>query len=136
MRGDMEIKTIIDLKARFEKALIEYLKGTGKMSEDPERVGYLDPSMDVYIDGNRQLIFLETPGVSEDSITTETEDGTLIVSCEKNLDRPYGRRYLQMERSVGIYFKTVPLEKNRTVKSISHSYKYGVIKIVIEYGAK
>ncbi len=130
----MDINKLNELKARFEKALLEYLKGSGKLANDPERVGYLDSSMDVYMDGNRQLVFLETPGITEDSITVELAGGNLIFSCEKLLDRPYGRKYLQMERSVGAYFKNIPLAKESPVKSIAHSYKYGVVKIEIEFG--
>ncbi|HDT11363.1 MAG TPA: Hsp20/alpha crystallin family protein [bacterium] len=132
----MEISRLVELRARLEKALLEYLKGRSKPENDPEKVGCLDPSMDVYIDGERQLIFLETPDIIEDSINIELSGQILSFSAEKKLDRPYGRKYLQMERSVGTYFKSISLEDDGPVKSISHSYKYGVIKIEIEYGEK
>jgi HSP20 family molecular chaperone IbpA len=130
----MEINRLVELRARLEKALLEYLKGRERPHDDPERVGYLDSSMDVYMDENRQLIFLETPGIIEDSIKIDISGNIVSFSAEKNLDRPYGRKYLQMERPVGTYFKAIPLTKESGVTSINHTYKYGVVKIVIEYG--
>jgi len=130
----MEINKLIELRARLEKALLEYLKGKNRPGNDPEKVGYLDPSMDVYMDGNRQIIFIETPGIIEDSIIVDISGHTALFSSEKNLERPYGRKYLQMERAVGTYFKNIPLTRENSIKSVTHSYKYGVVKIVIEYG--
>ncbi len=130
----MGISKLTELRAQIEKALLDYLKGRNKLGDRSEKIGCLDPAMDVYLDGDRQLIFLETPAIIEDSIKIEVSDNTLSFSAEKKLDRPYDRKYLQMERPVGVYFKTIDLTKKNRVNSISHTYKFGVIKIEIEYG--
>lgn len=102
------------------------------MFEDDEKPGFVDPVADVYMDGNRQLVFIETPAMDEKSVETEVKDGVLEFTARKNTARPAGRKYFQMERPVGMYLKKIPLAfRNMEVKEICHSYKFGVIKIEI-----
>lgn len=133
----MEIKRIVELRSRLEKALVSYIERNKKTLGDTKNIGFINPSSDIYIDGNRQLIFIETPAMIEDSVKIEVVDGNLIFSARKKITRHSGRKYLQIERKVGVFTKTVPLAfKEKKFSSIKHSYKLGVIKIEVEYGEK
>jgi HSP20 family molecular chaperone IbpA len=133
----MEIKRILDLRARIDKALAAYL-GTNRQPQDDGRdVGYIDPCADVYTDGTRQLIFIETPDLIEDSIKIEVSDGSICFAGSKKITRHTGRKYLQIERKIGTFTKRVPLAfPDSKIVSMKNSYKLGVIKIEIEYGEK
>ena len=131
----MRVKKIVELRARFEKAIANYVDSRDRMFEDDENPGYIDPVADVYMDGNRQLVFIETPAMDEKSVVTEVKDDVVVFSAKKKMPRPAGRKYFQMERPVGIFLKEIPLAfRNREIDEICHSYKYGVIKIEIIYG--
>lgn len=133
----MRVKKIVELRARFEKAIANYVDSRDRMFEDDENPGYVDPVADVYLDGNRQLIFIETPAMDEKSVVTEVKDDVLVFSAKKNTPRPAGRKYFQMERPVGMYLKEVDLAfRDRDVENVSHSYNYGVIKIEIKYAGE
>lgn len=133
----MEIKRILELRARMEKALAAYLGGRGDNPFNNRDIGYINPSADVYIDGRRQLIFIETPAMIEDSVKVDIIDDNLVFSSGKTVSRHTGRKYLQIERKIGSYTKRIPLAfKESEVVSVKHSYKLGVIKIEIEYGEK
>ncbi len=133
----MRVKKIVELRARFEKAIANYVDSRDRMFEDDENPGYVDPVADVYMDGNRQLVFIETPAMDEKSVVTEVKDSEIVFYARKKMSRPAGRKYFQMERSVGMYMKRIPLAfRDREVKDICHSYKYGVIKIEIIYGGE
>lgn len=130
----MEIRRIIQLRARLEKALLTYLGGGGRPFSHKKDVRFINPRTDVYTDGLRQLIFLETPALNKDSIKIDMTGGAVIFSGEKRMVRNADRKYIQIERSVGTFFKTIPLAfDNMNISGISHTYRHGVIKIEIEF---
>jgi len=134
---EMRVKKIVELRTRFEKAIANYVDSRDRMFEEDETPGYVDPVADVYLDGDRQLIFIETPAMDEKSVVTEVQDDLIVVTAKKNVPRPAGRKYSQMERAIGTYQKKVSLAfRDREIENISHSYKFGVIKIEIIYGEK
>ena len=133
----MEIRRIIQLRARLEKALLTYLSGRGRSLSTKKDMRFINPGMDVYTDGLRQLIFLETPAVNKDSIKIEASGDTIVFSAEKKVSRNSDCKYIQIERSVGTFFKTIPLAfENVRVISINHTYRLGVVKIEIEYSGE
>lgn len=130
----MEIRRIIQLRARLEKALLTYLGSQGRSFSLKKDMRFINPRMDVYTDGLRQLIFLETPAVNKDSIKIDVSGGSVVFSAEKKMARNADRKYIQIERSVGTFFKTVPFAfENMSIKNITYTYRLGVIKIEIEY---
>lgn len=131
----MEIERIVQLRARLEKALLNYMDGKNKILHLQKDMRFVNPKSDVYIDGNRQLVFLETPAIVRDSIKTSVVGDEVIFSAEKIISRNSIRKYLQIERTVGTFMKSIPLVfRDRKIKNIDHSYKFGVVKIEIEYG--
>lgn len=131
----MEIKRIIQLRARLEKALLTYLDGKNKPFHSRKDMRFINPKSDVYTDGQRQLVFLETPAINKDSIKIDISGESIVFSAEKNIRRNSDRKYIQIERMVGTFFKTIPLvSESENIKSITHTYKLGVVKIEIEYG--
>ncbi|HRZ78616.1 MAG TPA: Hsp20/alpha crystallin family protein [bacterium] len=130
----MEITRIIQLRARLEKALLTYLGSGGRSFSHKKDMRFINPRMDVYTDGQRQLIFLETPAVNKDSIKIDVSDRNIVFSAEKKICRNSDRKYIQIERSVGTFFKTVPLAfDDLNISGICHTYRHGVIKIEIEF---
>ncbi|HNW81446.1 MAG TPA: Hsp20/alpha crystallin family protein [bacterium] len=131
----MEIKRIIQLRARLEKALLTYLDGKNKPFTARKDMRFINPKSDVYTDGKRQLVFLETPAINKDSIKIDVSGDSIVFSAEKNISRNPDRKYIQIERTVGTFFKTTPLAFEReNILSIDHTYRLGVVKIEIEYG--
>lgn len=133
----MRVKKIVELRTRFEKAIANYVDNRDRMFENDENPGCIDPVADVYMDGNRQLVFVEAPAMDEKSVETEVKDDIMIFAAKKKMPRPAGRKYFQMERPVGMYMKKIPLAfRERRIEDICYSYKFGVIKIEIIFGGE
>jgi HSP20 family molecular chaperone IbpA len=132
----MKISKIQNIKSRFERLVANYISKMGEEYEEMEnRNDILSPPSDVYMDLNRQLIFIETPALDLETVKIAHSDDTLTFKAEKTGPLKTNRHYIHMERSAGSYHKNVQLEKpGSEVKDINFTYKYGVIKITVTYG--
>ena len=130
----MEIRKIAELRERIEKALADYFSSKCQIPDGNRDIGYINPAADVYLDGNRQLVFIETPTLIEDSVKIDIAESDIRFTAGKETLKGSGRKYLQIERKIGEFTKSIPRAwTDRDIISVEHSYKFGVIKIEIEY---
>ncbi len=132
----MKVEKLVELRNMMEKVIDDYIARMGdEFVQEGEKVNVISPPMDIYEDGNRQIIFMETPSLQETSIQFHFKSGNLVFLGEKGRTDENGTNYLHMERSMGSYFKIVPLMKDeKLVEEVNHSYKLGVVKITVKYG--
>lgn len=131
----MNMEKLIDLRTRMERVIANYVaRVSEEYLEDERGLNVVAPAADTYLDGDRQIIFLETPALDERSVEITRREGMLIFRGVKRRPDQAGRRYLHLERSTGDYLKILPLERpEEDIVSVAHSYKHGVIKITIRY---
>ncbi len=131
----MNMERLIDLRVRMERVIANYVaRVSEEYLEDERGLNVVAPAADTYLDGDRQIIFLETPALDERSVEITRREGMLVFRGLKKRPDQASRRYLHLERSTGDYLKIVPLERpEQDIVSIEHSYKHGVIKIVVLY---
>lgn len=134
----MKVEKLLELKNRMERIIANYI---AKMGEDylevEKSMNIISPPADIYLDGNRQIIFLETPGIVSSTVDISYRNGMLVFKAEKKKPEKLNRKYIHMERNIGNYFKIVPLEMGeKDITGIEHTYKYGVIKIEVSFGDK
>ncbi len=134
----MKIEKLIDLRIRMERVIAAYVARMGEdYLEDERGLNIISPAADVYVDGDRQIIFIETPALIETSVDIGYRNNMLIFRGEKKIPDHHNRKYLHLERNTGSYFKIVPLEHpEEEIKKIDFTYKYGVIKIAVTFGAQ
>ncbi len=131
----MNMEKLIALRSRMERVIANYVaRMSEEYLEDERGLNVVTPAADTYLDGNRQIVFLETPALDEQSIEVTCRDGMLLFRGVKRKPDLGGRHYLHLERSTGDYLKVLPLERpEQEIESVEHSYKYGVIKITVHY---
>jgi HSP20 family protein len=93
--------------------------------------GVFRPSADVYYDPREDAVMvrLELPGIDPDRITLEIEDGALLVSGNRQQQRPRDAVYHQMELSYGRFERLVSLPPDADVGKASADYHDGYLEI-------
>jgi len=131
----MNMEKLIDLRSKMERIIANYVaRISEEYLEEKKGLNIVSPPADTYLDGDRQIIFLETPSLDEKSIEITHRDGMILFRGIKKKPDHGKRRYLHLERGTGDYLKILPLERPKDeIITTECSYKHGVVKIVIIY---
>ena len=90
------------------------------------------PPMDLVEAGDHFVLRADLPGVGEDDVSIELEDGTLTVSGERKAeheDREEG--FHRVERSFGAFSRSLTLPKGIDADAVAASFDRGVLEIRI-----
>src|ERR671930_2124875 len=81
------------------------------------------PAVDVWENENELVYAFDLPGIPEDKISVEFEDGALVVSGERERTQEASEEnYYRFERRFGSFARTVGLPQGATEDSISADY--------------
>jgi HSP20 family protein len=88
------------------------------------------PTLDVWETEGEVVYAFDLPGVAQDAISVEVEDGALTVSATRERSAEVAReRAHRLERRYGTFARTVGLPQGATEDSIRASYDAGVLEI-------
>lgn len=90
------------------------------------------PAIDVVEEDERYVLRADLPGLGEDDVAIEVEDGVLKVSGERrseNEERKQG--YYRLERSSGSFSRSVRLPQGVDAEAIEASFANGVLEVSI-----
>jgi len=88
------------------------------------------PTLDAWETEDELVYAFDLPGVPQDKISVEVEDGTLTVSAERERSEEVSQeRYHRFERRFGSFTRTVGLPQGSTEDAIKAAYKDGVLEI-------
>jgi HSP20 family protein len=91
------------------------------------------PAVDVWETGDELVYAVDLPGVPEDEISVEFEDGALIISGERALPTETSQeRFYRFERRFGGFSRTIALPQGVTDESIQADYKDGVLEVHVQ----
>lgn len=88
------------------------------------------PTLDVWETEKEIVYAFDLPGLSEDAIAIEFEDGALTVSGER--ERPEDvkdERFYRYERRFGSFARTIGLPQGVTEDGINANYENGVLEV-------
>ena len=90
------------------------------------------PTLDAWETEDALVYAFDLPGVPQDKISVEVEDGTLTVSAERERSTEVSQdRYHRFERRFGSFARTVGLPQGVTEDAIKATYKEGVLEISV-----
>ena len=91
------------------------------------------PAFDVKITETETTVLIDLPGVDEDDISIEANEGTLCVSVSREFDHDAedAEEYTAMHRPYGTFACTVSLPTNADGDGMTAKYKRGVLKVRI-----
>jgi HSP20 family protein len=90
------------------------------------------PAMDLVESGDQFVLRADLPGMSEEDIQIELEDGTLTVSGERKAEHEQREEgFHRVERSFGAFSRSLTLPKGIDGDAVSASFDRGVLEIRI-----
>jgi HSP20 family protein len=91
------------------------------------------PAVDVWETEDSLVYAFDLPGIPEDKISVEFDDGALIVSGERERTKESSEQnYYRFERRFGSFSRTVGLPQGVGEESISAEYKHGVLEVTVK----
>jgi HSP20 family protein len=91
------------------------------------------PAVDVWEKEDELVYAFDLPGIPEDKISVELDDGALIVSGERErTQETEENNFYRFERRFGSFSRTVGLPQGVTEDSISADYNDGVLEVHVK----
>jgi HSP20 family protein len=88
------------------------------------------PAVDVWETDDELVYAFDLPGIPEEAINVEFEDGGLTVSAERErTDEVSDERFYRFERRFGSFSRTLSLPQGIDESAIKADYKDGVLEI-------
>jgi HSP20 family protein len=90
------------------------------------------PPMDLVESGDHFVLRADLPGMSEEDVKIEFEDGTLTVSGERRSEHGEEKEgYHRVERSFGAFSRSLTLPQGVDADAVTASFDRGVLEIRI-----
>ena len=90
------------------------------------------PAMDLVESGDHFVLRADLPGMGEDDVNIEFEDGTLTVSGERKSEHEEGNEgFHRVERSFGRFSRSLTLPQGIDPEAVTASFDRGVLEIRI-----
>jgi HSP20 family protein len=116
-----EIAALQNEMSRFMNGLLE---GNGRTSQA------WVPALDVWETDSEIVYALDLPGIPEDKISVELDDGALTISAEReHTEEKSDERFYRFERRYGTFSRTFGVPQGVTEDDVSADYKNGVLEV-------
>jgi HSP20 family protein len=90
------------------------------------------PAMDLVEGEDHFLLRADLPGLTEDDVAIEMQDGSLVVSGERRAEHEQRERgYVRVERQFGKFSRTLTLPDGIDGEQVKASFKNGVLEVWI-----
>ena len=106
------------------------LLGQAGGGEGGERGGAWLPPVDVSETERDLVLSFDLPGISQDAISIELDEGTLTVSGEREQrGQEEGERFYRVERRFGTFTRSIPLPPGIDEEQIKAELRDGVLQV-------
>jgi HSP20 family protein len=90
------------------------------------------PAMDLVESGEHYVLRADLPGMSEEDVSIEFEDGTLTLSGERKVEHEDEKEgFHRVERSFGAFSRSLTLPQGIDPEAVTASFDRGVLEIRI-----
>jgi HSP20 family protein len=90
------------------------------------------PAVDAWETEKEVVYAFDLPGIPEDKISVEFDDGSLTVSGERErTEKVENERFYRFERRFGSFSRTVGLPQGVTEDDVKAAYRNGVLEITV-----
>jgi HSP20 family protein len=88
------------------------------------------PTADVWETEGEVVYAFDLPGIAEDKISVELDEGALTITAEREREQQVeDGRYFRFERRFGTFTRTIGLPQGVTEESVKAEYKHGVLEV-------
>jgi HSP20 family protein len=90
------------------------------------------PPVDVAETQEKILVRVEVPGMKQDEINIEFENGVLTLKGERKLEKEHdGLNYHRVERTYGTFIRSFTLPRSVDAEKISATYRDGILEVEV-----
>ena len=116
-----EIASLQNEMSRFMNGLLE---GNGRTNQA------WVPALDVWETETEIVYALDLPGIPEEKISVELDDGALTISAERErTEEQSDERFYRFERRFGTFSRTFGVPQGVTEGDVTADYKNGVLEV-------
>jgi HSP20 family protein len=116
-----EVAAMQNELSRFMNGLLE---GDGRTTQS------WVPALDVWETDEELVYAFDLPGIPEDQIAVELDEGALTVTAERERTQEIeGERFYRFERRHGTFTRTIGVPQGVTDADVSADYQNGVLEI-------
>jgi HSP20 family protein len=127
VRWESPLRELASLQTEMSRFMNGLLEGNGRTSQA------WVPAVDVWETESEVVYAFDLPGIPEDKITLEFEDGALTVSAERERQQEVeSDRFYRYERRYGTFSRTIGLPPGVTEDAINADYKHGVLEVHVK----
>lgn len=117
-------RELASLQSEMSRYMNGLLEGNGRTTQS------WVPPLDVWETDTHVVYAFDLPGIPEEKISIEVQDGTLTVSAERvKAEEEAGDRFYRFERRYGTFSRAVGLPQGVDESKIAASYRDGVLEI-------
>jgi HSP20 family protein len=88
------------------------------------------PAMDLYETDRHLVLRADLPGVAQEDLAIEVEDGVLTVAGQRRDEQAeQGRGYLRSERAFGAFSRSLTLPKGIDPEGVVAEFDHGVLEV-------
>ena len=119
-----EIAALQNEMGRFMNGLLE---GNGRTNQA------WVPALDVWETENEVVYAVDLPGIPEDKISVELDEGALTINAERERTQEESDdKFYRYERRYGTFSRTVGVPQGISENDISADYKNGVLEVHVK----
>ncbi|HVS84571.1 MAG TPA: Hsp20/alpha crystallin family protein [Gaiellaceae bacterium] len=116
-----ELASLQNEMSRFMNGLLE---GNGRETQS------WIPTADVWETEDEVVYAFDLPGIPEDKVSVELDEGALTVTAERAREQKVEEgRYFRFERRFGTFTRTIGLPQGVKDEDISAHYEHGVLEV-------
>jgi HSP20 family protein len=116
-----ELASLQNEMSRFMNGLVE---GNGRTTQS------WIPTADVWETEKEVVYAFDLPGIPEDKISVELDEGALTITAEREREQKVeDGRYYRFERRYGTFTRTIGLPQGVTEESVKAQYENGVLEV-------
>jgi HSP20 family protein len=116
-----EIAALQNEMSRFMNGIVE---GNGRNTQS------WIPTADVWETDGEVVYAFDLPGIPEENISVELDEGALTISAERKREQELdGERFHRVERRFGTFTRTIGLPQGVTEEHVSATYANGVLEV-------
>jgi HSP20 family protein len=121
------IREIAALQNEMSRFMNGVLEGNGRTNQS------WVPALDVW-ETEKELVYaVDLPGVPEEKISVELDDGALTITADRErTEEESGERLYRYERRHGTFSRTAGVPQGVTESDISADYKNGVLEVHVK----
>lgn len=118
-------RELASLQNEMSRLMNGVLEGNGRSSNQS-----WVPAVDVWETEQEVVYAFDLPGVSQDKISVELDDGALTVTAERERSEDAsGDRFYRYERRFGTFSRTIGVPQGVTEDAIRADFKDGVLEV-------